>query len=58
MVIGLNRVEDGDSARMTAAERQQLRQGLRSLYGAAEIDALLGRLQATAKVVIPGAERR
>ena len=58
VVIGLNRVEDGDSARMTAAERQQLRQGLRSLYGAAEIDALLGRLQATAKVVIPGAERR
>ena len=58
VVISLDRVVDGDPSRMTDGERQQLRQGLVSLYGAAEIAALLARLQAEAKVVIPGEERR
>jgi peptidyl-prolyl cis-trans isomerase D len=58
VVISLNRVEDGDPARMTDADRQQLRQGLASLYGAAEISALLARLKAEAKVVLPDEERR
>jgi peptidyl-prolyl cis-trans isomerase D len=53
VVVSLNRVENGDPARMTDADRQQLRQGLASLYGAAENTALLARLRAEAKVVIP-----
>ncbi|MCA1805737.1 MAG: hypothetical protein LC646_10470 [Xanthomonadaceae bacterium] len=52
VVIRLNRVRDGDAAQMTDAERQQLRQGLMSLYGAAEVNALLRELRASAKVVI------
>lgn len=52
VVIRLNRVRDGDAAQMTDAERQQLRQGLMSLYGAAEVNALLRELRANAKVVI------
>lgn len=58
VVIRLNRVQEGDPARMTEAERQQLRQGLRSLYGAAEVNALLTSLRAGARVVIPEDERR
>jgi peptidyl-prolyl cis-trans isomerase D len=58
VVIRLNRVQDGDTSRMTDAERQQLRQGLMSLYGAAEVNALLRDLRAQAKVVIADDERR
>ena len=58
VVIRLNRVLDGDATRMAEAERQQLRQGLMSLYGAAEVDALLRTLRADAKVVVAGDDRR
>lgn len=58
VVLGLREVKDGDAQAMTDAERQQLRQGLASLYGAAEVSALLNRLRAEAKVVIPGDEPR
>jgi peptidyl-prolyl cis-trans isomerase D len=54
VVIRLNQVQDGDPGRMSDSDRQQLRQGLTSLYGAAELTALLEGLRAQAKVVIPG----